>query len=59
MLYCYDIKVIESVPTLGDGLKTLLEMAERVVPDYDPEASVSLTKFMDQLPSVFSQVRLA
>ncbi|KAG8375256.1 hypothetical protein BUALT_Bualt10G0081600 [Buddleja alternifolia] len=40
----------------GDGLKTLIDMAERVVPDYDPEAAVSLTKFVDQLPSVFNQV---
>ncbi|KAK6158581.1 hypothetical protein DH2020_005895 [Rehmannia glutinosa] len=39
-----------------DGWKTLIDVAERVVPDYDPEATVSLTKFVDQLPSVFNQV---
>ncbi|CAA0812023.1 Protein of unknown function (DUF1350 [Striga hermonthica] len=54
--------VIETSPmyslaqSVSDGWKTLLDMAERVVPDYDPEASVSLTKFVDQLPSVFNQV---
>ncbi|KAL3844380.1 hypothetical protein ACJIZ3_001783 [Penstemon smallii] len=40
----------------GDGLKALIDIAERIVPDYDPEAAVSLTKFADQLPSVFNQV---
>ncbi|XP_075522631.1 uncharacterized protein LOC142555582 [Primulina tabacum] len=40
----------------GDGLKALIDVAERFVPDYDPEAAVSLTKFVDQLPSVFDQI---
>ncbi|KZV19783.1 hypothetical protein F511_18782 [Dorcoceras hygrometricum] len=40
----------------GDGLKALFDVAERIVPDYDPEAAVSLSKFVDQLPSVFDQV---
>ncbi|KAG6409746.1 hypothetical protein SASPL_127788 [Salvia splendens] len=39
-----------------DGWKMLIDVAERVLPGYDPEATVSLTKFVDQLPSVFSQV---
>ncbi|KAH6820414.1 initiation factor 4F subunit [Perilla frutescens var. hirtella] len=39
-----------------DGWRTLMDIAERVLPDYDPEATVSLTKFVDQLPSVFNQV---
>ncbi|KAL7122488.1 hypothetical protein ACP275_01G048800 [Erythranthe tilingii] len=39
-----------------DGLKSLVDIAERVIPDYDPEATASLTKFVDQLPSVFNQV---
>ncbi|GFP81546.1 hypothetical protein PHJA_000297900 [Phtheirospermum japonicum] len=39
-----------------DGLKSLIDVAEKVVPDYDPETAVSLTKFVDQLPSVFNQV---
>lgn len=37
-------------------MKALIDVAERIVPDYDPEAAVSLTKFVDQLPSVFGQV---
>ncbi|KAK4435608.1 hypothetical protein Salat_0724300 [Sesamum alatum] len=40
----------------GDGLKTLIDIAERVLPNYDAEATVSFTKFVDQLPSVFDQV---
>ncbi|XP_020550274.1 uncharacterized protein LOC105164990 isoform X2 [Sesamum indicum] len=54
--------VIETSPmysmaqSIPDGLKTLIDIAERVLPDYDPEATVSLTKFVDQLPSVFNQV---
>lgn len=34
----------------------LLDAAETVVPNYDPEAVVSLTKFSEQLPSVFNEV---
>ncbi|XP_057799077.1 uncharacterized protein LOC131014921 [Salvia miltiorrhiza] len=54
--------VIETSPmysvaqSFSDGWKTLIDLAERVVPDYDPESTVSLTKFVDQLPSVFNQV---
>lgn len=43
---------------LIDGLRSLVDVAERVIPDYDPEATVSLSKFVDQLPSVFNQVHL-
>ncbi|KAL7159687.1 hypothetical protein ABFS83_01G044800 [Erythranthe nasuta] len=39
-----------------DGWKSLVDIAERVIPDYDQEATASLTKFVDQLPSVFNQV---
>ncbi|KAF5930111.1 hypothetical protein HYC85_030984 [Camellia sinensis] len=39
-----------------DAWKTLLDMAA-MIPDYDQEAVVSLTKFVDQLPSVLNQVR--
>ncbi|XP_042004392.1 uncharacterized protein LOC121753243 [Salvia splendens] len=42
--------------SVTDGWKMLIDVAERVLPGYDPEATVSLTKFVDQLPSVFSQV---
>ncbi|XP_047968712.1 uncharacterized protein LOC125212550 [Salvia hispanica] len=42
--------------SVTDGWKTLIDVAERVLPGYDPEATVSLTKFVDQLPSVFNQV---
>lgn len=55
--------VIETSPVYSvaqsvsvDGWRTLIDVAERVLPDYDPEATVSLTKFVDQLPSVFNQV---
>ncbi|KAL3613809.1 hypothetical protein CASFOL_041883 [Castilleja foliolosa] len=54
--------VIETSPMyslaqgVSDGFKSLIDVAEKVVPDYDPEATVSLTKFVDQLPSVFNQV---
>lgn len=46
----------DDVYNLVDGWRTLIDVAERVLPDYDPEATVSLTKFVDQLPSVFGQV---
>ncbi|GKC23472.1 alpha/beta hydrolase fold protein [Tanacetum coccineum] len=41
----------------ADAWKTLLDTAEAMVPDYDPETRVSLDKFVDQLPSVFNQVK--
>ncbi|XP_022029316.1 uncharacterized protein LOC110930329 isoform X1 [Helianthus annuus] len=40
----------------ADAWKALLDTAEAMTPDYDPEARVSLDKFVDQLPSVFNQV---
>ncbi|KAL8536604.1 hypothetical protein ACS0TY_011978 [Phlomoides rotata] len=55
--------VIETSPVYSiaqtvsvDGLRTLIDVAERVLPGYDPEATMSLTKFVDQLPGVFNQV---
>ncbi|XP_028126356.1 uncharacterized protein LOC114323085 isoform X4 [Camellia sinensis] len=57
------VPVVESSPIYsmarnvsGDAWKTLLDMAA-MIPDYDQEAVVSLTKFVDQLPSVLNQVR--
>ncbi|KVH87537.1 Protein of unknown function DUF1350 [Cynara cardunculus var. scolymus] len=40
----------------ADAWRVLLDTAEAMTPDYDPEARVSLNKFVDQLPSVFNQV---
>ncbi|CAK9143703.1 unnamed protein product [Ilex paraguariensis] len=40
----------------GDAWNVLRDTAGAMVPDYDPEAVVSLTKFVDQLPSVFNQL---
>ncbi|OVA12364.1 Protein of unknown function DUF1350 [Macleaya cordata] len=40
----------------GDAWKTLLDAAGAVVQEYDQEAMVSLTKFVDQLPLVMNQV---
>ena len=40
---------------IGDAWKMLLDMAA-MMPDYDQEAVVSLTKFVDQLPAVLNQV---
>ncbi|XP_058204240.1 uncharacterized protein LOC131318460 isoform X2 [Rhododendron vialii] len=40
----------------GDAWKALLDLATRI-PDYDQEALVSLTNFVDQLPSVLNQVK--
>ncbi|KAD6453692.1 hypothetical protein R6Q59_027840 [Mikania micrantha] len=40
----------------ADAWKALLDTAEAMTPDYDPEARISLDKFVDQLPSVFNQV---
>lgn len=40
----------------GDAWKALLDTAGTWVRDYDKEAMVSLTKFVDQLPSVMGQV---
>ncbi|KAL7203073.1 hypothetical protein ACSBR1_034502 [Camellia fascicularis] len=57
------VPVVESSPIYsmarkvsGDAWKTLLDMAA-MIPDYDQEAVVSLTKFVDQLPSVLNQVK--
>lgn len=41
---------------LGDAWKVLLDTAGTVIQDIDQEAIVSLTKFVDQLPSVMNQV---
>lgn len=41
---------------LGDAWKMLLDTAEAMTSDFDPEARVSLDKFADQLPNVFNQV---
>ncbi|KAK9274146.1 hypothetical protein L1049_018960 [Liquidambar formosana] len=40
----------------GDAWKVLLDTAGAIIPDNDQEALVSLTKFVDQLPSVLNQV---
>lgn len=40
----------------GDAWKYLLDTAGLLIQDYDQEAVVSLTKFIDQLPSVINQV---
>lgn len=39
-----------------EAWKVLLETAGTVIPDYDPEVSISFSKFVDQLPAVFNQV---
>ncbi|KAF8406826.1 hypothetical protein HHK36_005947 [Tetracentron sinense] len=41
---------------LGDAWKTLFDTAGALMQEYDQEAMVSLTKFIDQLPSVMNQV---
>lgn len=40
----------------ADAWRVLLDTAEAMTPDYDPETRVSLNKFVDQLPLVFNQV---
>lgn len=40
----------------GDAWKVLLDTAGTIIPDSEQEALISLTKFVDQLPSVFGQV---
>uniref|UniRef100_A0A2N9ETZ6 DUF1350 domain-containing protein n=1 Tax=Fagus sylvatica TaxID=28930 RepID=A0A2N9ETZ6_FAGSY len=40
----------------GDAWKLLLDTAGAMIPDGDQESLVSLTKFVDQLPSVLNQV---
>ncbi|XP_010273904.1 PREDICTED: uncharacterized protein LOC104609313 isoform X2 [Nelumbo nucifera] len=40
----------------GDAWKALLDTAGAMIQEYDQEAMVSLTKFVDQLPSVMNQV---
>uniref|UniRef100_A0A6N2L1R3 Uncharacterized protein n=1 Tax=Salix viminalis TaxID=40686 RepID=A0A6N2L1R3_SALVM len=37
----------------GDAWKVLLDTAGAIIPDSEQEALISLTKFVDQLPSVF------
>ncbi|KAL4565179.1 hypothetical protein LXL04_029264 [Taraxacum kok-saghyz] len=54
--------VVEASPvssmakSAADAWRVLLDTAESMTPDYDPETRVSLNKFVDQLPSVFNQV---
>ncbi|GJY85001.1 alpha/beta hydrolase fold protein [Tanacetum coccineum] len=43
--------------SVADAWKALLDTAEAMAPDYDPETRVSLDKFVYQLPSVFNQVK--
>ncbi|XP_031371858.1 uncharacterized protein LOC116187341 isoform X2 [Punica granatum] len=40
----------------GDAMRVLFDTAGSIIKEYDQEALVSLTKFVDQLPSVFNQV---
>ncbi|XP_068657953.1 uncharacterized protein [Aristolochia californica] len=42
--------------TSGDAWKAIFDTAGALIQQYDQEALVSLTKFLDQLPSVMSQV---
>ena len=42
--------------TLGDAWKALFDLAGGFIREYDQEAMVSLSKFVDQLPSVMNQV---
>lgn len=44
------------IPHIGDAWKVLLDTAGAIIPDSEQEALISLTKFVDQLPSVFNQV---
>ncbi|KAL1832249.1 hypothetical protein ACET3Z_001900 [Daucus carota] len=54
--------VVEASPissmarSASDAWKMLLDTAEAMTSDFDPEARVSLDKFADQLPNVFNQV---
>jgi hypothetical protein len=41
---------------LGDAWKALFDLAGGFLREYDQEAMVSLSKFVDQLPSVMNQV---
>ncbi|KAF2285085.1 hypothetical protein GH714_037801 [Hevea brasiliensis] len=40
----------------GDAWKMLIDTAGAIIPDTEQEALTSITKFVDQLPSVFNQV---
>ncbi|KAK4600496.1 hypothetical protein RGQ29_010226 [Quercus rubra] len=42
----------------GDAWKVLLDAAGAMIPDSEQESLISLTKFVDQLPSVLNQVLL-
>lgn len=42
----------------GDAWKMLLDAAGAIIPDSDQEVLNSVTKFVDQLPSVVNQVIL-
>ncbi|KAL9399970.1 hypothetical protein Peur_008931 [Populus x canadensis] len=54
--------VVEASPmyamarSASDAWKVLLDTAGAIIPDSEQEALISLTKFVDQLPSVFGQV---
>ncbi|KDO73685.1 hypothetical protein CISIN_1g0173542mg, partial [Citrus sinensis] len=43
----------------GDAWKLLLNTAEALIPGSDMESLVSLNNFVDQLPSVFGQVKFS
>ncbi|KAJ4801777.1 initiation factor 4F subunit (DUF1350) [Rhynchospora pubera] len=58
------LPVVESIPVYSmatsaseSTLKALMDTAGSVIQEIDKEAFLSLTKFADQLPSVFNQVR--
>lgn len=41
---------------LGDAWKVLIDAAGAMMPNNDQETLISVTKFVDQLPSVFNEV---
>lgn len=41
---------------VGDAWKALFDLAGGLIQVYDQEAMLSLSKFVDQLPSVMNQV---
>ncbi|KAG9139978.1 hypothetical protein Leryth_010499 [Lithospermum erythrorhizon] len=49
-------KIFFSYKQIVGAWKSLFDTAETIIPNYDPEAVLSLTKFVDQLPSVFGEL---
>ena len=50
------LQLFISTKNIGDAWKVLLDAAGTMILDNDQETVTSISKFVDQLPSVFNEV---